>query len=138
MLKCWNSELLFVKITKINIIQGNYQGELNSLIIPIPGLNATEMNILVWYFTWVSVYLALKKSAKNLKRWFRFWRHSFIKQFTNDLKAVSHLITMTFEVRYSKIFFQEKLVQSFQTILLFPVKWFRRLIYNPCRQGCLK
>ena len=73
MLKCWNSELLFVKITKIKIIQVNYPGELlNSLIIPIPGLNVNEMNILVWYFTLVSVYLALKKSAKNLKRLFRF------------------------------------------------------------------
>ena len=55
----------------MNIIQVNYQGGvLGSLMSTIPGLSGTvtEMNMLVWYLSRISAYLALNNSAKNLKR----------------------------------------------------------------------
>ena len=60
-----------MKIIKMNIIQVNYQGGvLGSLMSTIPGLSGTvtEMNMLVWYLSRISAYLALNNSAKNLKR----------------------------------------------------------------------
>ena len=58
-----------MKITKINILQVNYQdGLLGSLMSTIPGLSVTEMNMLVWYSFRINAYLALNNSAKNLKQ----------------------------------------------------------------------
>ena len=66
-LEYWNSKLLFVKRTKINNMPVNYlRRVLGRLMSTIPGLSVTQMNILLWYLTQISAYLASNNSAKNL------------------------------------------------------------------------